>query len=94
MDSRLFKILLELEYKYDIEIKDYFKLTEEDRDYIATVVSNGLIQHGSALPITIHSYLAVINRIIRESEYREEYEKCELFSRIEKKLFDSIENMV
>ena len=94
MDSRLFKILLELEYKYDIEIKDYFKLTEEDRDYIATVVSNGLIQHWSSLPITIHSYLAVINRIIREAEYKEEYEKCELFFRIEKKLFDSIENMV
>lgn len=94
MQRKLFKIIDALDNKYDIEIEQYFKLSEVDRDELAQIISNNLITTSNNIPVVIHSYLTSIHALINQLTEHEEYEKCDLFYRIEKKLFDAIQNIV
>jgi len=90
MHKKLFKIIDALDNKYDIEIQDYFKLTVEEREELAHIISTNLLSSSNNVTYIIHQYLASIHSLIRTLREEEEYEKCDLFNRIEKKLFDSL----
>jgi len=94
MDSFFQNILLKLDYQFDIEMSEYFRLTEEQKNEITHIISDGLLQRSKGNLIHLHGYIATLEKIIRQCEEDEEYEKCELFIRIEKKLFNVIETMV
>lgn len=91
MHKKLFRIIDALDNKFDIEIEQYFKLTKEEREELAQIISQSLLNNSNKISYVIHSYIVSINSLIKQLEAAEEYEKCDLFRRIEKKLFDSIE---
>lgn len=91
---KLYEIINAIDFKYDIEIRDYFKLSIQDREELAELVAESLIKHSSQIPVVLHSYIAALESIISQNEVDEEFEKCDIFLRIEKKLFDKIDKMV
>jgi hypothetical protein len=68
--------------RYDIEMEDYFKLTVEERDYLAKYVVSKifltLIQNRESLPV----YQFLLQDRLFELEFNEEYELADLYQRI------------
>lgn len=94
MTRKLYQIINALDNKYDVEIKDYFKLSIKDREELAELIATSLINHSQNIPVILHSYIAALESIISANEADEEFEKCDLFLRIEKKIFDKIDKSV
>lgn len=80
------KILDIIDTKYDIDIEDYFKLSEESKIELTELLTQSLINNSQQNPIILHSYIISINKLIGRSLQEEDYERCDMFSRIEKKL--------
>jgi len=68
--------------RYDIEMEDYFKLTVEERDYLAKYVVSKifitLIQNRESLPL----YQFLLQDRLFELEFNQEYELADLYQRI------------
>ena len=72
--------------RYDIELEEYWTLTNEEKDNITEVVLSSIFhtlkQDINTLPI----YIRLIDDRIKFSEYHQEYENAEIFNRIKKEL--------
>lgn len=91
MTRKLFEIINALDNKFDVEIQDYFKLSIDDREELAQIIANNLVESSNKIPVVIHSYIVTIHRLLNQMILDEEFEKCDLFTRIQKKLFDTID---
>ena len=82
MNNVLYQMLLELEFKFDMELGGYFDLSEVERRQL----NNSLIKY--FLPyLTTHNnsketLMLALETIIIQSEQYEEYEKAAVFSRL------------
>lgn len=77
----------------DVDMKDYFSLTKEERERIVSKIVKIILlnkKENTLLPF----YMTRLSFLIEQSERNEEYEKCDLYNRIRILLFDSIEDMV
>lgn len=81
-----FDLIDSLGDKYDIDIEDYWDLSNEDKDKISIIVIQfiyGTLKHQiETLPI----YIRLIDDRVKSAEYHEEYEQAEIFNRIKKEL--------
>lgn len=88
MKTELYSLMLELEYKFDTELDDYFDLTEHQRNELTesllTFFSTYIHSHKHAKSFLMRA----LNTMILESELYEEYEKAEIFNRFLKRLSD------
>lgn len=85
---------MKLEYKYDVDINAYFKMSKEEREEITTLVAEAIIQNTKPVPAHIHFVLVTLQDIVRKAEEDEEYEKADMFFKIEKKIFDRLDNIL
>lgn len=90
----LASIIHSLDYKYEVEVEQYFTLPESEKDEIATVIANALLQDSQHIRELVLNYIVNIQRLIKDYERIQSYEKCDLFQRIQNKLFDKIDNKV
>ena len=75
-----------LDDRYNIDIKDYWTLSNEEKDNISTVVIQSFFATLKQQPETIPIYIRLIDDRVKISEYHDEYEQAEIFNRIKKEL--------
>jgi hypothetical protein len=86
MNPRLHKLLLELDFKYDITIGDYFSLSESEKNDMAQLFAS---YYSDIYKNDRQELIHLINFLIekREEMTREEsYEMSDLYSRFINKL--------
>ena len=88
MKTELYSLMLELEYKFDTELDDYFDLTEHQRNELTesllTFFTTYIHSHKRAKSILVRA----LKNMVIESEIYEEYEKAEIFNRFLKRVSD------
>jgi hypothetical protein len=72
--------------RYDIELEEYWSLTDEDKHNVTMVVLNSIFHILQRDKKTVPMYIRLIDDRIKYSEYHEEFEHCEIFNRIKKEL--------
>ena len=82
------QILALLDNKYDIEIEEYWTLTEEDKDYLGKIIAEKVIRENARDKNYIEFHANILNERIAESEYEEAFERADIIKRIQQKLFD------
>lgn len=87
MNNQLFRIVTELDYKFDIELKEYFNLTAEERDELGVKIAESLARNCEHNPVVLFSYIASIDKLIQDSEEQEEFEKCDIFKNIKNNIY-------
>ena len=79
--------LLELlDDRYNIELKDYWSLSNEERDNISIVVLESIFYILKREPDTLPLYVRLVDDRVKFAEYHEEFEQAEIFNRIKKEL--------
>lgn len=85
MNPELHTLLLELDNKFDIELDDYFNLTELQKQELTRAIVLFFIPYIQSHPQALSNVRRAIRIVIDESEYFEEYEKADIFTRCLKK---------
>jgi hypothetical protein len=78
----LHKILLELDNKFDIEVEDYFTLSTNDRAEITKYVLDHWVPEINRNPLFANQLHRAFLIKLDEAERDQEYEKCDIYSRI------------
>jgi hypothetical protein len=79
--------LLELlDDRYNIDIKDYWSLSNEERDNLTQTVILSLFATLKRQPDTLPLYIRLIDDRIKFAEYHDEFEQSEIFNRIKQEL--------
>ena len=79
--------LLELlDDRYDIDIKDYWTLSNEERHNVSIVVIESIFATLKRQPEVLPLYIRLIDDRVKLAEYHDEYEQAEIFNRIKKEL--------
>jgi hypothetical protein len=79
--------LLELlDDRYNIDIKDYWSLSNEEKDNLSNIVIQSLFAILKRQPETLPLYVRLIDDRVKLSEYHDEFEQAEIFNRIKKEL--------
>ena len=65
----------------NIDIKDYFKLKEEDKDYITKFILQSYSKNLDIEPKLVYMYLDMIEKVIQKSIEEESYEVAEIMKR-------------
>lgn len=94
MNDKLFELLMELDIKYEDEISHYFEAPKEIREEIADNICSLLFLESKGVPVKLTKILGGLNLMIKDLELREDYEKCDLFSNVEKKLWNRLESIL
>lgn len=75
-----------LEEKYNMEIKDYFSLSEDDKNEIVDIVLGYYEVNLNIEPRMIHMYSSILKESIMRAEMNEEFERCDIMKRTVKEL--------
>jgi len=81
MNTELFNLMVELEYKFDLELDDYFALTEPQRNELTESLLTFFSPYINSHRLAKHTLLKALNTMVIESEVYEEYEKAEIYNR-------------
>jgi hypothetical protein len=79
--------LLELlDDRYNMDIKDYWSLSNKERHNLSIVVIESIFDTLKRQPETFPLYIRLIDDRVKLAEYHDEYEQAEIFNRIKKEL--------
>ena len=81
--DRFKELLLE---KYDMEVRDYFSLSEDNKNEIVDIVLGYYEVNLNIEPGMIHMYSSILNEQIIKAEMNEEFERCDIMKRTVKEL--------
>jgi hypothetical protein len=90
MDEIDYKIQAILDNQYEIELEQYWELTEEQRDKLANIISDIIIQNYKNDFSWLDFHCSVLDDRRMEAEYLQEYERADLIIRITNKLLNFI----
>lgn len=82
MNPRLHAILLELEYKFDIEVEEYFDLTDDQKAELTKLLVDYYIPELDRNPLFIYELKRAFRLKLREGEVKQEFEKCDICKRV------------
>lgn len=71
-----------LDDRYDLELKDYWTLSDEDKDNLSLTVIRSLFTTLKLHPETFIFYITLIENKVKIAEMNDEYEQAEIFNRI------------
>lgn len=74
-------INLVLNQNLNVDIKDYFKLKEEDKNYITDFIIGTYSKNLDLEPQLIWMYLDTIDKVIRKAVENESYEVADIMKR-------------
>jgi len=81
MNRELHKLLLELDYKFEVELDDYFKYDEQSKEELSFAVVEYFMPYVKSYPYALSNLIRALKVTIDESEHYEEYERADLFNR-------------
>jgi hypothetical protein len=85
MNPELHKMLMELEYKFDVELDEYFSLDEESKEELVMAIVDYFIPYAKSHYQAIYNIIRGLKIMIDEAEYFDEYEKADIFNRCRRK---------
>lgn len=85
MEEELHKLLLDIDYGIEIDISEYFLLSESSRQEITDEVFNYLYSKGAKENKLFFIIINAVKILKYDAIRAEEYEKADLWNRIEKK---------
>ena len=85
MNPELHTLLLELDNKFDIELDDYFNLTETEKEELTQAIVSYFLPYSQSHPQALANIRRGLRIVIDEAEYFDEYEKADIFNRCLKK---------
>ena len=74
-----------LDERFNIELEEYWKLNEKDKNYLTSVVVSSFIKKLYNEPHLIEFYLSMMDDRRMEAENSNDFERAEIISRIQKK---------
>jgi len=74
--------------RYDIDISDYWSLTDEDKDRITEIVVTNVLVQLSLAPNYYPRYIELLNDSIKVAGEFENYEKAEMLNRMKKRFLE------
>lgn len=77
-----------LDDRYDIDISDYWVLTEEDKDRITEIVVTNVLVQLSLAPKYYPRYMELLDNSIKVAGEFEQYEKAEMLNRMKKRFLE------
>jgi len=86
-DKNIHKVELLLDSKYDIELEEYWKFTEEDKDQLAEIIVKQIHQKVKDLN-NLPYHISQIDDRRLEAEEDQEFERADILSRILKKTIE------
>jgi hypothetical protein len=81
-----YEIQLLLDNKYDIELEEYWKLTEEEKNTLTELIVKVLVKNNRLDANYFEYYCSMMDDRRREAEYHNEFERADIISRIREKL--------
>ena len=85
-----YEIQLLLDNKYDIELEEYWKLTEEEKDSLTELIVKVLIKNNKVDANYFEYYCSLMDDRRMEAEHQNEFERADIISRIREKLMTFI----
>lgn len=85
MNPQLHKLLVELDYKFDEDLNDYFTLEEVSKEEIVSAIVAFFIPYVQSQKQAIYNLIIALRIMIDEYEFYEEYEKADIFERTRKR---------
>lgn len=82
MNQQLHAILMELDNRFDIEIEDYFKLSNDDKAHLTKLIMENFKKEIDRNPLFIQVLRQAFLSKLFEMEERGEYEKCDIYKRL------------
>ena len=86
-----YEIQLLLDNKYDIELEQYWSLTEEEKDSLSDLIVKVLIKNNKVDANYFEYYCAMMDDRRMEAEHQNEFERADIISRIREKLIKYIQ---
>jgi lantibiotic modifying enzyme len=86
-----YEIQLLLDNKYDIELEDYWSLTEEEKDALVELIVKVLIKNNKVDINYFEYYCSMMDDKRMEAEDANEFERADIISRITQKLIQKIQ---
>jgi len=74
-----------LDDRFNIEIEEYWKLTEKDKNLLTNVVISSFIKNLTKAPHMVEFYLSMMEDRRMEAENANQFERAEIIHRIQKK---------
>ena len=74
-----------LDDRYDIDISDYWTLTEDDKDRITEIVVTNVLFQLLSAPDYYPRYMELLDNSIKVAGEFEQYEKAEMLNRMKKR---------
>jgi hypothetical protein len=85
-----YEIQLLLDNKYDIELQEYWKLTEEEKNTLTDLIVKVVVKNNKVDANYFEYYCSLMDDRRREAEYHNEFERADIISRIKEKLIQYI----
>lgn len=86
MNKELHKLMLELEYKFDLELDEYWLLTNEQRDVLTNSLLKFFQGYMMSAPWAQDNLRYVVRNMVNEAERQDDYEKADIYNRLLVKL--------
>lgn len=83
-----YKIQAILEDKYEIELQEYWELTEEEKDKLIQLIVDMVIKNNKGDLNYLEYHCSVLDDRRMEAEYHQEYERADMINRIRVKLLE------
>ena len=77
-----------MDNRYDIDISDYWSLTDGDKDRITEIVVTNVLVQLSLAPDYYPRYIELLNDSIKVAGEFEQYEKAEMLNRMKKRFLE------
>lgn len=72
--------------RYDIELEEYWSLSDEEKDNLSNIVIQSIFTTLKREPATFPLYVRLIQDRVKIAEYHDQFEEAEIFNRIQKEL--------
>ena len=77
-----------LDDKYDIDINEYWTLTEEDKDHLTDIMVANILLQLTIAPEYYSQYIEQLNKRIEYAGNYDQYERADMLNRMRKKLLE------
>ena len=81
MNNELYQLLLELDYKFNYEVEDYFTYTEDMKNTLSSAIIEYFMPYLQSHNKALFFMIRGLKVIIEEAEEEEDYEKADIFYR-------------
>lgn len=88
------KLRLLLKDKYNIPVKDYFKLPEEDKEEIINIIIEHYKSNLLQDPLNVYLYLKILKHQIELAIEHDEFERVDIMNRCRNKVMNMFPRIV